>query len=105
MQIDSNSLFADYTQRLSQHGIRNSPAGKAEKTNGEFSDLLMSGVDSVNDAQLESQSQIEAMLTGGEVDTAEVMTSIQKADMAFRLLVQVRNKLMHAYEEIQAIHV
>ncbi len=33
------------------------------------------------------------------------MTSLQKADMAFRLLVQIRNKLMDAYQEINGIRI
>jgi flagellar hook-basal body complex protein FliE len=34
-----------------------------------------------------------------------VFTSVQKADMSFRLLVQIRNKLMQAYEELNSIRV
>ena len=70
-----------------------------------FLGLIASGVDSVNHSQHDAQSQVHEMLTGGDVSQVEVLTAVQKADMAFRLLVQVRNKLMAAYEEINAIRI
>lgn len=70
-----------------------------------FPDLLMSGVTQVNSLQQDATSQVHDMLTGGDVSEVEVLTAVQKADMAFRMLVQVRNKLMAAYDEINAIRV
>jgi flagellar hook-basal body complex protein FliE len=55
--------------------------------------------------QHDSQQLVEQLLTGGDVNQAEVFTSVQKADMSFRLLVQIRNKLMQAYEELNSIRV
>ncbi|MDX1930870.1 MAG: flagellar hook-basal body complex protein FliE [Pirellulaceae bacterium] len=70
-----------------------------------FIELIQSGVANVNTAQNNATAQVNEMMTGGEVSQVEVFTSVQKADMAFRLLVQVRNKLMQAYEEINAIRI
>ncbi len=70
-----------------------------------FIDLIQSGVSNVNSAQNNATAQVNDMLTGGDVSQVEVFTSVQKADMAFRMLVQVRNKLMQAYEEINAIRI
>ncbi len=78
------------------------PAGQSQ---GSFVGMLARGVDSVNQAQQNAKDQVHDLLTGGDVTQAEVMASVQKADMAFRLLVQVRNKLMAAYEELNAIRV
>jgi len=72
---------------------------------GSFSELLSSGVNQVNSMQQDAQSQVHQLLTGGDVSQVEVFTSVQKADMAFRMLVQVRNKLMAAYDEINAIRI
>jgi flagellar hook-basal body complex protein FliE len=55
--------------------------------------------------QHDSQEMIEKLLSGDDVNQAEVFTSVQKADMSFRMLVQIRNKLMQAYEEINSIRV
>ena len=70
-----------------------------------FIELLQSGVANVNSAQNNATAQVNEMMTGGDVSQVEVFTSVQKADMAFRMLVQVRNKLMQAYEEINAIRI
>ena len=70
-----------------------------------FIELMQAGVANVNSAQNNATAQVNDMMTGGDVSQVEVFTSVQKADMAFRMLVQVRNKLMQAYEEINAIRI
>ena len=70
-----------------------------------FADLMTSGIGRVNSMQHDSQEMIEKLLSGDDVNQAEVFTSVQKADMSFRMLVQIRNKLMQAYEEINSIRV
>jgi flagellar hook-basal body complex protein FliE len=67
--------------------------------------MLSGGIESVNQTQLHADQQVQALLTGQDVTQAEVLTAVQKADMSFRLLVQIRNKLMAAYEELNAIRV
>ena len=62
-------------------------------------------VQDVNSMQLNADDMVHSMLTGGEVNEAEVLTAVQKADLAFRMLLQVRNKLVDAYREIQQIQV
>ncbi len=70
-----------------------------------FAEMVSEGIGQVNAMQTDAQSQVHELLTGGDVSQVEVMTAVQKADMAFRMLVQVRNKLMAAYEEINAIRI
>lgn len=71
----------------------------------DFGSLLGQSVSEVNSLQQESTASVHEMLTGGDVQPAEVFASVQKADMAFRMLLQVRNKLMQAYEEVNAIRI
>lgn len=70
-----------------------------------FPQFLAQGVGQVNAMQQDANAAVHELLTGGDVNQAEVFTAVQKADMAFRLLIQVRNKLLAAYEEINAIRV
>jgi flagellar hook-basal body complex protein FliE len=49
----------------------------------------------------ESQAAIAEGLTGGDLTNAEVMASARKADLALRMMIQVRNKLVDAYREVQ----
>lgn len=74
-------------------------------TSLDFGSLLGQSVAEVNALQHQSTTSVQEMLTGGDVQPAEVFASVQKADMAFRMLLQVRNKLMQAYEEVNAIRI
>ena len=70
-----------------------------------FKDVLLEGLDQVNQMQVDADKAVEQLFTGGDVDAAEVLTAVQKADMAFRLMMQVRNKLVQAYQEIKDVRI
>jgi len=42
---------------------------------------------------------------GGDVNPAEVLTTLQKADISFRMMLQIRNKLVQAYQEVNNIRI
>ena len=96
-------------------GLHNSPmlrqAGPMSKlpTEGKdvnkFAKLMLESIDHVNTMQQEADKAVEMLATGGDVQTAEVLTSMQKADMTFRLMLQIRNKLMQAYQEVNQIRI
>ena len=65
----------------------------------------MDQVKGVNSMQTGADAMMHSLLTGGDVNEAEVLTAVQKADLAFRMLMQIRNKLMDAYREIQQIQI
>ena len=70
-----------------------------------FKDLLINSIEQVNSVQMEADKAVEALFTGGDVNPVEVLTAVQKADLAFRLTMQMRNKLMDVYREIQDIRI
>src|SRR3954454_15967253 len=70
-----------------------------------FKDVLVDSIQQVNSMQLQADKAVESMVTGGEVNPAEVLTAVQKADLAFRLTMQMRNKLMDVYQEIKDIRI
>ena len=71
----------------------------------EFAKVLTNEVQDVNSMQIDANEMVHSLLTGGDVNEAEVLTAVQKADLAFRMLLQVRNKLVEAYREIQQIQI
>ena len=85
-------------------GSRSAGAKEVTGING-FASLLTEQVKSVNTMQTDANDMVHTMLTGGEVNEAEVLTAVQKADLAFRMLLQVRNKLIEAYREVQQIQI
>jgi flagellar hook-basal body complex protein FliE len=70
-----------------------------------FKDVLVDSIQQVNTMQFEADKAVETMFSGGEINPAEVLTAVQKADLAFRLTMQMRNKLMEVYQEIKDIRI
>ena len=81
--------------------------GRAEagQEAGSFKDVLLRSIHEVNAMQQDADRAVEQLATGGDVTTAEVLTAVQKADIAFRMMMQIRNKVVQAYQEIQNIRV
>lgn len=67
----------------------------------DFSTMLKQSIDSVNETQQTAGKMAHAFETGSkDVNLAEVMISAQKASVSFQAMVQVRNKLVDAYQDI-----
>lgn len=67
----------------------------------QFGSLLKSAVDRVNEAQASSKAMAIAYEKGDPtVDLPEVMIGLQKASVSFQAMLQVRNRLVTAYEDI-----
>ncbi len=79
-----------------------------ETTGGEqpgFSEMFEKAVNKVNEGILNAEDLSARMAAGEPVDIAQTMIAISKADLQFRLMVQVRNKALGAYEEIMRMQV
>ncbi len=70
-----------------------------------FRDFLVNSIQEVNSMQQAADKAVEKLATGGDVTPAEVLTAVQKADIAFHLMMQVRNKLVQAFEDVQNVRV
>lgn len=72
---------------------------------GSFKDMLLGSIHDVNEMQQQADLAVENLMTGGDANPAEVLTAVQKADLAFRLMMQMRNKMMQVYQEVKDIRV
>lgn len=72
---------------------------------GSFKDLLMDNLRQVNDLQNDAHAAVEDLQAGRRNDLETVLMATAKADTAFRMLLQLRNKVMDAYEEVKQIRV
>ena len=75
------------------------PAGGANPPGG-FASALTGALNSVNATQQKSEALSVAYERGDEVDIAKVMLARQEAGVAFEATLQVRNKLLSAYQDI-----
>ncbi|KAF0244326.1 MAG: flagellar hook-basal body complex protein [Planctomycetota bacterium] len=80
-------------------------AGQAEAPEKAFKDVLKESMEKVNALQKEADSAQAALATGKTDDVAGVFTAVRKAELAFEALMQIRNKLVDAYEEIQRMRI
>jgi len=81
--------------------VEANPAGKDV-----FSDLLKNAVDTVNTNQQQASKLSEAFQSGDpNVQMSEVMVALQKSNVSFQAMVEVRNRLVSAYQEIMNMQV
>lgn len=72
---------------------------------GDFSKFLGDMVGKVNDMQLSADKSIQELSTGESKGLHEVMLAVEKANISFQFLNQVRNKAVEAYQEIMRMPV
>lgn len=70
-----------------------------------FADTLKDAVNSVNEISKEADVQMQKLATGETKNIPEVMIAAEKAGVAFKLLSQVRNKIIDAYQEVMKMQV
>lgn len=70
-----------------------------------FKDVLLRNLGEVNKLQQDADTTLENFTTGKTANMGEVISATQKASMAFSMLVQIRNKLQDAYDEVKNLRV
>ena len=82
------------------------PANGAGNTDAaSFKDFLIKSIKDVDSAQQQANKAVETLMTGGDVDPASVLTAVEKADLAFRMMLQMRNKVLTVYQEVKDIRI
>ena len=70
-----------------------------------FADIMKSTISQVNQAQNRGDTAIEQLNTGKAESLHEVMIATEEADISLKMLVQMRNKVLSAYEEIMRMQI
>lgn len=93
--------------RLTPPAVPTTALGPAatEAPQAAFKDFLLESLGQVNTMQLDANTAVQNLMTGGDANPAEVLTTVQKADLAFRMMLQIRNKLVQAYQEVKDVRV
>ena len=66
----------------------------------DFGTTLRTAIDQVNATQMEATNLTDAFVRGDTDDLVKVMVSVQKSNVAFQAMTQVRNRLVTAYQDI-----
>lgn len=108
--IDSSRIEAMLTQIRAaearmQGGVNPMKIGQATGK-ADFASALKSSLDQVNSVQTKADQLGQRFVAGDDsVNLSDVMISMQKANISFQATVQVRNKLVAAYQEIMNMNV
>ena len=70
-----------------------------------FGQVLMNSLNRVNQLKIEADAGIENLASGKQTDIHQTMIAVEKASVSFELLMQIRNKLITAYDKIMRMPV
>ncbi len=96
MNTIKNSLLSP----VIPEGASSSPGSSVKQAKSSFGDILSNLVTSVNDSQKAGDMAVEQLQSGDASHLHDVMIAVEEADISLRMLVQMRNKALSAYEEI-----
>ncbi len=71
----------------------------------DFKSTLLDSLEEVNRLQQEATAGVQKLATGDADNVAEVLSAVRKADIAFSMMMEMRNKLVDAYRELQQMRV
>jgi flagellar hook-basal body complex protein FliE len=70
------------------------------KPNISFGDTIKRYINDANDLQINADRDIQRMIAGEDIDAHEVMTAVEKANISFEMVMEIRNKMLEAYREV-----
>jgi len=103
MAIDTSNLEQMLTELRAASAIAQGKSSTAAQAAGgaDFGQALKAAIDQVNAAQQQARQIQNEFVAGNEnVNLQDVMINLQKASLSFQQMVQVRNKLVTAYQDV-----
>ena len=76
-----------------------------QKEGADFKSALLDSLDEVNRLQMDAAKGIQQLQLGETANMAEVFAAVRKADIAFSMMMEMRNKLVEAYRELQQMRI
>lgn len=79
-------------------------AGAAAGTGG-FGEIFSQGLAQVNETLLTSQTDLQRLATGDVENLHQVMIKLEESRLSFQLMMQVRNRLLEAYQDVMKMQI
>lgn len=77
----------------------------SQKNSTGFGEVLKDAISTANELQKQSDQEIQKLMTGESQDLHTTVIAMQKADLSFQMMMQVRNKIVQAYQEIMRMQI
>ena len=109
MKLEANNLLAqirDYQAQIADSRAINSTASQVDGSSrignfgSEISSAMTQALSGVNDLQANAADLSQSYLAGDDIPLTDVVLEIQKSSLAFEATLQVRNKVLEAYQQI-----
>ncbi|MGB9755916.1 MAG: flagellar hook-basal body complex protein FliE [Desulfurella sp.] len=97
MKVDS-LIPSNLTTQINDNNNKNDE-------NASFADLLKKSINDVNNLQIAADTAIKEISTGKMDNIQDAVMAIEKADVSMRLLLEVKNKAVQAYNQIMNMQV
>lgn len=83
------------------------PQNREEKNQGEanFIDTMKSFLNEANTLHKNASDQVESLVSGETTDVHDVMVAMEKASVSFEMVMEIRNRMLEAYQEIMRTQV
>ena len=107
-QAKVGSLMNQIRAYQDRTDLINSDVGtqRVDQTNKSgFGDYIQTAVEAVNETQMNAAAMRDAYERGEDVPLTDVVLSMQKSSLAFEATLQVRNKLLKAYNDVSSMPV
>ena len=95
-----NNLISNLPAFPSLDSLKSVPGSEANGADGQFGSVLKNAISQVEELHGSAEQQVTDLLKGDRSDIHNVMIAVEKADIAFQLMMQVRNKIVSAYQEV-----
>lgn len=93
------------TSQIQGSKLKHEMLGAQETQGKSFADTLSEAIQHVNELQKVADKKMEDLATGKAKSIPDVMIAAEKADIAMKLMLQVRNKIIDAYQEVMKMQV
>ena len=94
-----NVLGKEITANVRRNSLE--PAAKEQS----FSSMLKNSIQEVNKLQKEADNAVTALATGEAENVHSTLIAMEKAGLSFKLMMQMRNKILDAYREVMRMQV
>lgn len=101
--VAANILRPSGQINFNQNNIGQTSQANTSKTS--FADMLKQSISEVNNDQIQSDALTQKLANGDNVDLHEVMIAAQKANVTLQAAVEIRNKVVEAYQETMRMQV
>lgn len=99
------TAISDITLKSHLQGLAKPQSSPIQKVGDQFAEALKNSISDVNQKQVAADRAAEQVATGDSKNLHEAMIKMEEADISLRLMVQVRNKAVEAYQEIMRMQI